>query len=175
MTTQGSTRSRFRWGWHSIVLLVLASEVVFGLKGFRSAQQLEAASWQQGEVESRLEALHRWLCRGLDPSDYGTSSVKRLLADPDLQVREFAFSNEVCRLFGRKEQERYLMAMRDKDAHYLRCQLLYRTKVGEMKTGSQLRLSNRLVRLFLAAVEGQLPTPDELRLFPTGGGPIRRR
>ena len=147
------------WHLHAFCALVIAAELVFAWGRHQSDAELRVQAGA-GSTQERLDALHILTNRGEpDPSMFSPESVAALLRDPDDRIREFAFTNDVCKFHVPDLQNAYLRATTDYP-HWWRATLLHRRKVGGPVVGGGVTLSRVELAWYDEALRDLTPPMD---------------
>ena len=152
--------TRSAWRLHILLAFVLGAEILFAASLRESPAELEQ-NRVQGSSQTMLDALHILLANGEpDRERFGHAFAQELLASGDPRVRDFAFTNDVCRMADPEDQVRWLAQnMQDPlPAEWIRSFILQFRKVGGRTTRASLRMNRREFEWLMSGQEVEQDT-----------------
>ena len=146
-----------------VALIVLELGVWAGLH--RSDEEIERA-WRVGPPKERVAALNILANRGEpSPRRFDEDFVHSLLREPDLLLREAAFTSQVCKFHEPVLQKTYLVSARVDPAHWWRSYLIHRRKTGGQALAGGAGLSHRELAWYFQALHDRPPPLDEIDTY----------
>ena len=133
------------WRLHVLLLILIGFQVLLAGALREDDERLEQDR-SQGTTQARLDALHVMLAKGEPaPERFGQAFASQLLASEEAHIRDFAFTNDVCRIADAEAQIRWLAQnMQDPlTPDWIRAFMLQFRKVGGRTTRASLRMNRQ--------------------------------